>query len=224
MLSGRRARRIVGFLFLSFRRNLVSRLTAPIRGVHVDCRASRLRGLLLDRGLAASHVAGDVSGIVSLLGDAFELVPGLAGSGGSVLAVGKAVTAGTGLAQHTLDESALGDAGAEEDSVDDEEDPRATLEDDGRSEDAEPQSQLESRDKRHAGIIVVLDEAANGLGNAGRGGLLAGGHDGRRLDGREENAAGVGGDVEDAVDGEGQESQGHLAGEEPDKSHGWGMS
>jgi hypothetical protein len=198
-------------------------LSAPKRGVHVGFWASRLRGLLLDGSLlGASQVAGDVSGIVGLLGDTLELVPSLAGSGGSVLAVGKAVAASTGLAEHALDESALGNAGAEEDSVDNEEDPRALLEDDSRSKDAEPKGQLESCNERHAGIIVVLDEAANGLGDAGGGGLLAGRHDRRRLESGEEDAAGVGGNVEDAVDGEGQESQGHLAGEEPDKGHGWG--
>ena len=60
---------------------------------------------------------------MGLLGNALELVPGLAGSGGSVLAVGKAVTASTCLAEHALDKGALGNAGAEEDGVDDEEDP-----------------------------------------------------------------------------------------------------
>jgi len=195
-----------------------------VLGVRVGFRASSLRGLLLNGGLAASHVARDVSCIVGLLGNALELVPSLAGGGRSVLAVGKAVTASTGLAEHALDESALGDAGAEENSVDDKEDPRATLEDDGRSEDAEPEGQLKRCDKRHAGIIVVLDETSNGLRNAGGGGLLAGGHDRRRLDGGEQDAASVGGDVEDAVDGEGQESQRHLAGEKPDESHGWGKS
>lgn len=158
---------------------------------------------------------------MSLLGNALELVPGLAGSGGSILAVGKAVTASTCLAEHALDKGALGNASAEEDSVDDKEDPGALLEDDGRSKNAEPQGQLKSSDQRHAGIVVLLDEAADSVGKTGGSRLLSGGGDRRRLESGKQDAASVGCNVEDAVDSEGEESQGHLAGEEPDKGHGW---
>ena len=120
------------------------------------------------------------------------------------------------LAQHALHEGALRDAGAQEDGVDDDEDPGALLEEDGGEEQAEPEGDFQAGDDGHAGVVVVFDEAADALAQGAGFGFLAGGGGRWGLDGREEDAAGVGCHVEDAVDGEGEEGEGGLAGEEPD--------
>jgi hypothetical protein len=136
---------------------------------------------------------------------------------------------GTGgeLADSLLDERALRVAGAEERQVDDQEHPATLGESDSGQNKAEQQGDLESSDNTHAGIIVLLDESSNGLGE-GRllgGGLGAGGggrgRGGRSsgLQGRNQVHAAVGCDVEDRVDAERQKSQDELARVQPDESH-----
>lgn len=169
----------------------------------------------------ATNVTVDVSRVVSLLGDTLDLVPHVARSRGHVLPVRKSVTASTQLVEHTLNESALRDAGTDEDGVDGDEDPAALLEEKSRAEETEPESNFEPSDQGHAGIVVLLDEAANALTKTtllrACGGILG------VLDHGEEDTAGVGSDVEDAVDSKRQDGEGDLLGEEPNKGHGCRM-
>src|SRR5690606_14053278 len=54
-------------------------------------------------------------------------------------------------------------ADADKDRVNNQEDP-AVGEDQGSKEDTGPESKLEAGDKVHASVVVLLDEAGNGLG------------------------------------------------------------
>lgn len=177
---------------------------------------------LLWCSLSVTNISVDIGLVVNLLEDILDSLPSLLGNWRDVLSVGKTITTSSNLLNGSLHESALRDAGTEEDGVESEDDPAALDEEDGGSEKTEPESELECGDKRHAGVVVLLDETANGVTKTGRHGLLAGWGDWWWLDGGEEDGASVGQHVEGAVDGEGQESEWVLLGEEPDECHGCG--
>lgn len=139
------------------------------------------------------------------------------------------VSAGSQLTNGLLDKGALGIAGAEERKVDNQQDPASLGESQSGEDQAEKQGDLEGSDNTHASIVVLLDEATNGLGERVllAGGLGVGGAGrgrtsstlGRRLESGDQVHATVGSDMEDGVDAEGQESEDQLAGVEPDQSH-----
>lgn len=126
--------------------------------------------------------------------------------------------------------SALGVAGADKGGVDDEQDPGTSLPENGGRKHADPERQLQLADNGHGELVIALNEGADPVGQGvgfvlrlgagggarGRGDLL------RRADGRDQVGAGVGGDVEDRVDGVGQQGQRVLRGEEPDEGHDCG--
>jgi hypothetical protein len=140
------------------------------------------------------------------------------------------VGASSKLANGLLDKRALGVASAEESEVDDQQNPATLREGKSRQHQAEQEQDLESGDNTHAGIVVLLDEAANGLSERV---LLAGGLGARGarrgrasaalrgLQGRDQVHAGVGRNVEDRVHAEGQEGQNDLARVQPDESHSY---
>lgn len=70
----------------------------------------------------------------------------------------------TELTHGTLYEAALTVSGTDEDGVDGQKDPASLGEKDGGEENPEPQSELERGDQGHAGIIVLLHETTNGIG------------------------------------------------------------
>jgi len=144
---------------------------------------SSLLGLLGNTLLLSTTVAVDVSQVSGLLDNTLETTPALSDGRRQVLAVGNSVTASAQLVDGGLHEGALVEASSEEDSVDNKQDPRALLEEKTREEQTEPESDLENSDKGHGRIVVVLNEVANGLGEARRLGLLASSDSGLGLDG-----------------------------------------
>jgi hypothetical protein len=134
---------------------------------------SNLLGLLGDTLLLSTGVAVDVSQISGLLDTALETTPGLSDGRREVLTSGNGVTTSAELVDGRLHKGALVEASSKEDGVDSDQDPRALLEEEGREAQTEPQSDLEDSDKSHGRIVVVLNEVANGVGKAGRLGLLA---------------------------------------------------
>jgi len=132
------------------------------------------------------------------------------------------------LTERALNEARLSESCAEEGGVDGDQDPRTLLEGDGGEEDTAPEKDLEDSNKTHGGVIVFLDELANhvsvwaGLGGwlGGWAGTWGGSNWLAGLDGWNEVCAGVGCDVEDGVDTEGEHGEGVLRSEEPDEGHG----
>lgn len=180
----------------------------------------RLLGLLGDTLLLGASVAVDVSQVSGLLDAILETTPALSDGRREVLTVGNSVTASAELVDGRLHKGALVETGSEEDGVDSDQNPRALLEEESREEQTEPESDLEDSNKGHGRIVVVLNEVANGVGEARRLGLLASSDSGLGLDGGQEVGSGVSCDVEDRIDGEGQNGEGDLARPEPDQSHG----
>ena len=97
-----------------------------------------------------------------------------------------------------------------------------------RQQHAEPEQDFQGRDKRHAGVVVLLYKAADRVGERGRGlGTTAAAAAGRSSrcgglggrDGGDKVGTRVRGDVEDGVDGEGEEGERDLVGEEPGERH-----
>lgn len=143
------------------------------------------------------------------------------------------VGAGSQLTNRLLDKRALGVAGAEERKIDNEQDPASLGESQGGENQTEKQGDLEGGDDTHASIVVLLNEAANRLGErvALGGGLRVGGAGRRRtstlgcrIDSRNQVHAAVSSDMEDGVHAEGQESEDELAGVKPDESHAYRRS
>ena len=195
--------------------NIGTRVRESGRGMEILLRflGWRLR-LTLD-------VAVNVGLVVHLFQDILRLSPSRADGRRDVLTVRQSVTTGSDMANHALNKCALADAGAQESGVQGENDPAAAGEEDGRTHKAEPQRKLEAGNERHAGVIVVLDEAADGVGHAGSLGFLTRRSRWRGADSGKKNAAGVGQDVEDAVDSVWKESKRILARKEPEKGHCW---
>lgn len=191
----------------------------PERCTHLLC----LLGLRL---LLSTQVAADVSRLDALVQETLDGLPALPDRWGHVLPVGLGVDPSSNLANGSLDEGALGVPGAEKDSVGAEKEPGTLPEEESRAKETEPEDNLENGDESHAAVIVVLDEAANGVGKgAVRLGLAAGGSWGwasrswRWVEGGKQVGAGVGRDVEDRVDGEWEDGERDLVGDEPDKCH-----
>ncbi len=164
---------------------------------------------------------------MELSGAVLDAFPDLPGRRRGALGTHEVVHPRLELAKRVLDVDALGEAGAQEDCVKDDKDPRSALEQEGGDEEAEPKEDLECRDDRHGAVVVLLDEAANGVGHRVRGELglsirrRAGGRGDRlgREDSGDEVRSGVGGDVEDGVDAVGEHGERVLRREEPDQSH-----
>lgn len=176
-----------------------------------------LLGLLGDRGLLSS-VTANVSHVSGLLDGALDGGPALTDGRGHILTVGNGISASSELTDSLLDKGALGEASSHEHSVDDEKDPRSLLEEDSRAKKTEPQKDFENGNECHGSVVVVLNEVANGVGQCGAL-LLTGGRDRLGLKSGQEVGASVGGNVEDRVDGKGQDSKRNLSGEEPGKGH-----
>lgn len=120
--------------------------------------------------------------------------------------------------------SALREPRAEESSVQSNQDPRAALEEDSSEQQADPEEDLEGGNDGHAGVVVLLDEDADLLSQSTVSlGLASGtiGGRGRGADGGQKVGAGVGGDVEDGVDAVGEQGEGVLGREQPDKGENW---
>ena len=135
------------------------------------------------------------------------------------MAIRQGVSTGAQMLDHALNETALADTGTEESGVQGQDDPAAASEDDGGAQHAEPQGQLEASDERHAGIVVFLDEAADGISHTGRLGLLTSRGRWRRTNGGQDEATGVCQDVKDAIDGVWEESKWILSSKEPHEGH-----
>jgi len=189
------------------------------RGSELD-ETIDLLGLLGNALLLSTSVAVDVGQVGSLLDAALDTVPALSDSGRHVLTVGDGITTSGELVNSLLDESALVETSSEEDGVDGNQDPGALLEEESGEAKAEPKSNLENSDQGHGRIVVVLDKVTNGVGEARRLGLLASGNSRLGLDGGKKVGSGVSCDVEDGVDGKGQNGEGDLTRPEPDQSHG----
>lgn len=162
--------------------------------------------LLLHGGL--SDKAVDVGGICNLTNHALDLLPDASNGRRSALVGQGAVGTGSELSNGALHKGALRMAHSEEDGVDAKENPGTLGEGDGREDETEEEENLEDGDKGHAAIVVLLDEASNGLGEAGglRLSALTGGLR-LAIDGRKQHGARVGGDMEDGIHSEGHDSQ-----------------
>lgn len=192
---------------------------------HFACFANALRSLLGDGG--AAEVAVGVSVGVELAGASLDGLPSLAGGRGSALVADSGVDTGLKKSERVLDVGALGEASTEESGVDGNQDPGAALEGDGREQEANPEKNLERGHNRHGGIVVLLDESANLVGDrvvrvlglAARGSTSSGRDGLRRSDGGDHVGARVSCDVEDRVDGVREHGQGVLGGQKPHQGH-----
>lgn len=157
----------------------------------------------------------EVSRLIRLTHNSLECIPSLADRGRSGLMGDRRVDASNKVTNSLLDKDALGVSCAEEGQVDGQEQ-KASL---GESEEGERQANqerhLQASDESHAGIIVLLDESADGLGN----GRLLAGVRGGGLQGGNQVGARVGCNVEDGVDAERQQGQGDLTRVEPHQRH-----
>ncbi len=160
---------------------------------------------LLGPGSLRVHVSAQIRGIGRLSHNALERGPGLAGDGRGALVGHGGIDAGRQLADDRLNEAALGVAGPQEGRVGEREEDGAAAESKKRDEHAEPGDELEQGDESHAGVIVLLDESAQGLGQGGllrlrlaigRSILLLAFVRGRGLEHGDQVAAGVGRDME----------------------------
>jgi hypothetical protein len=182
-------------------------------------RLSCLRSLLLRCCLLTRNVAVDVRGIMCLGSSALEPFPTAPHRRWEILSLSEGVTTGTHLLERTLHEGALRDAGPQEDSVDNQQDPGTFGEDDGGEEQTEPESNFQGSHEAHAEVVIFLNKTTDAVAQSGCLWLLASWCWRWWLQSWEEDAAGVGSDVEDAVDGEWEESKRILAREEPDEGH-----
>lgn len=160
---------------------------------------------------------------MELPGTTLDAIPNLPGCRRRSLSTQLAIDPSLKCRERVLDMGALAESGAEEDGVEGKQDPAAALEKDGGTEEAGPQSDLKAGDNRHRHVVVFLDEGADGVGNPvvlGLGlGAIGGGDLGGRDDGGDDGGAGVGREVEDGVDGVGEQGQEVRGREEPDKGH-----
>lgn len=159
--------------------------------------------------------------------DTLDSIPSLASHRGSTLSTNQVVNARLKLGKRVLDMAALSVARAKESGVDSDQDPRTALEEEGRQEDTSPKSNLEAGNNRHRGIVVLLDEAADGISHGvGRIlGLAVGGSGSTwnqllgRSNGWDNVGTGVCGDVKDRVDAVREERKRVLGHKEPDEGH-----
>lgn len=199
---------------------------------HVTCRAwldtsfqvpigNSLLSLLGGATRLGTDVPADIGGVGSLADDSLEGAPALLGSGRSALVGKLSVNASSKLANGILDKAALCNASAEKDSVDGEQDPGTLLEEEGGTKDAEPEEDLEKRNKCHGAIIILLDKLANGLRGSRCLWLGARLSSGWGLDSGQQVGSHISSDVENGVDGEGEDGKRDLAREEPCQGHDW---
>lgn len=73
------------------------------------------------------------------------------------------------LLESVLNKVALAETCAEEDGVDAQQDPATSAKGDGRHEQTDPEEDFETGDEHHAGVIVFLNELADGVGCGGLG-------------------------------------------------------
>ena len=129
-------------------------------------RGGSLRGLLRDS--SAVQMLVNIRSRVELSGTTLDTLPDLTGDRRGALRTDQIVDLGLEQAEALLDVAALGETSADEGGVDGEQDPAAALEEDGGQEQADPEQDLETRDNQHGCIVVLLDEAANGIRNGVR--------------------------------------------------------
>lgn len=132
---------------------------------------------------------------------------------------------GRRMGDHGLDERALCVPRAEEPEVDDEQQPASAAKSQGGENQSDQQRELQGGNHGHAGVVVCLDETADLICQGGGfgGGRSAGGRGWTcirgGLESRDQVRAGVCGDVEEGVDGEGEQGEEQLARAQPDKGH-----
>lgn len=156
-------------------------------------------------------------------GTSLDSIPNLSGGRWSALSPDEVIDSGLKSGKRALHVSAVVNARPQEGSVDGQQDPAPTLEQDGAKQKAAPQSNLKARNNGHRRVVVLLDEAADGVrdrvgvvlglragGSTGRGRSLGG-----RDDSRDDGGARVGCEVEDGVDAVGQQGDWVLRGQEP---------
>jgi hypothetical protein len=183
-------------------------------------RVNALLRLLGARSLLATNILLQVSSIMSLFDEALDRVPCLPGDWWCGLIGQRGINFRGQVLHALLHKGALSVTGAEESGIQDNEDPCTLLEENCGEEDAEPKGDFEEGDESHGAIIVVFDKFANGVaeagslwfGTRGSGGCLW-------LDRGQQVRACVSQDVEDGVDGEGEDGEGNLAVEEPCKGN-----
>lgn len=135
------------------------------------------------------------------------------------------VDAGSSLSKGALHELTLGEPGSQEDGIDSQEDPGTLAECKSREKEAEPKENLERSDQHHGGVIVLLDKLADGIGKrrlglgSARRRWSAAWCDLGRLNRGNEIGTSVGRNVEDRVDGEREQSERDLSGEQPDQAY-----
>lgn len=156
-------------------------------------------------------------------GTSLDAIPDLSGGRWSTLGPDEVIDSGLKSSKRALHVGTVVNARPQEGSVDGQQDPAPTLEQDGAKQKATPQGDLKARDNGHGRVVVLLDEAADGVGD-GMGvvlGLRAGRGTGRgrglggRNDSRDDGGARVGCKVEDGVDAVGQQGNWVLRGQEP---------
>ena len=198
----------------------VQPLSRPSRGDQALCP---LRGLL-GSSSAAVNVLADIRDVVELARGILDSIPSLPGGGRRVLVVEERIDVGLERTEGGLHVAALGEPSTDEGGVEGEKNPRPALEDDGSEEKTDPEKDLERRDDRHRSIIVGFDKVPNrlskrvrwlGTGRATRRGWLS------RLDSRDQVRSGIGCHVEDRVDTVGEQGEGELGSEKPNKRHGF---
>lgn len=164
---------------------------------------------------------------MELPGTTLDAIPNLPERGRDSLSAKLAVDSGLEDREGVLHVRALGETSAEEGGVESQQDPAAALENNGPDEKTNPEGDLESGHNGHGRVIVLLDKCANVVGSPevldGRLRAVGGGSSGGRDDGGDDGGAGVGREVEDGVDGVGEESQEERGGEEPYKGHDCGI-
>lgn len=170
----------------------------------------RIHLLLLDRGgLGTTKVLLDIGGLAELPNNVLANAPSGSDTLGHPGVGSQSITTELKTLQRIANKDALSKPGTEEDGVAAEEDPRV-LEDQAVEEDASPQEELQVGDQMHRGIIVLLDESRNGLGQR---------RSGARSNNGNEVGAEVSQEMEGAVDGEGEERKVHGLAVQPDESH-----
>jgi hypothetical protein len=158
---------------------------------------------------AGAHISADIGCIGGLPHDPFDRLPCLSCSRWSALVGNEGVAFRCVLMKGILNEAALVISSTEEDGVDDQENPGSFRECNGGEQNTEPKEDFEDRNKRHARVIVVLDELANHVTHGGS--FVCGFAAGRNgsvstllwgLNGWNDVCASVGCDVENGVDAE----------------------
>lgn len=156
-------------------------------------------------------------------GTTLDAIPNLAGGRWGALGTDEVIDSGLKSGKRALHVGAVVNARPEEDCVDSQKDPAPTLEQNGAQEQPTPQGNLKTCDNRHGRVVVLLDKAADSVGDGvgvvlglrARRGTGCGRSLGWRDDGRDDGGARVGRKVEDGVDAVGQQGDRVLRSQEP---------